>query len=242
MKEENIAGPPPAEARERAALVWVNEFFYSLQGESRFAGRPCAFVRLSRCNLRCVWCDTRYTWTEEGTPYTIAEILEKIASYGVPLVEVTGGEPLLYPATPALLTALCDQGYTVLLETNGSLDIGGVDPRVVILYDIKPPGSGEAEHNRWANLPLLKPHRDEIKFVLLDRADYEWARGVVRAHQLTERHRVVFSPATPLDYPSHREAWTLPRELAAWILEDRLPVVLQLQLHRLLWPEVERGV
>ncbi|HIE52624.1 MAG TPA: radical SAM protein [Armatimonadetes bacterium] len=221
--------------------VRVNELFYSLQGESRFAGQPCVFVRLAGCNLRCRYCDTAYTWTEKGEELSLAAVLEQVAQYGINLVSLTGGEPLLQAATPLLVTALCDLGYTVLVDTNGTLDISPLDPRAIVLLDLKTPGSGEHPKVRWDNLAHLKP-TDEVKFVLTDRQDYEWAREVVQKHALPDRCRVVFSPATPLEYPPRWEEWTLPRELAAWILADRLPVALQTQLHRFLWPRVERGV
>lgn len=220
----------------------VSELFYSLQGESRFAGQPCAFVRLAGCPLRCVWCDSRYTWPRAGEVYPLAQILERVRAYGVSLVEVTGGEPLAQRATRPLLTSLCDAGYTVLLETSGAYDLRGVDERVIIILDCKPPGSGESHRNRWSNLEHLKPGVDEVKFVILNREDYEWSRQVVHECNLAARFRVVFSPAAPPDEPFSWEKWSFPRTLAGWILEDRLPVALQLQLHRLLWPEKTRGV
>jgi len=230
----------PSETDPRT--VRVSELFYSLQGESRFAGQPCAFVRLAGCPLRCVWCDSKYTWPRAGEIYTLDQVLAQVRTYGVPLVEVTGGEPLAQRATRPLLAALCDAGYTVLLETSGAYDLRGVDPRVIIILDCKPPGSGESHRQRWSNLERLKPGVDEVKFVILNRADYEWSRQVVRERDLPARFRVVFSPAAPPDEPFSWEQWSFPRALAGWILADRLPVVLQLQLHRLLWPEQTRGV
>lgn len=208
----------------------VNEIFYSLQGESSHAGRPCAFVRLTRCNLRCRYCDTAYAFTE-GREMTVPEILEQLNGYPTNLVEVTGGEPLLQHAVHALVKELLDSGKQVLIETGGSIDITPVDQRAVLVYDIKCPESGMSGHNLWGNLERLRSH-DEIKFVISDRADYEWAREVVRFHCLADRHLVLFSPV-----------WkTMDAEkLAGWILQDGLHVRLQVQLHKLLWGE-RRGV
>lgn len=216
----------PAERR-----LLVHEIFYSLQGESTFAGRPCVLVRLTGCQMRCVWCDTEYAFYE-GRWRALEDVLAEVASHGCPLVEVTGGEPLLQPGAVPLLAALCDAGYEVLLETGGGLDIAPVDRRVRRIVDVKCPGSGEAENNRWQNLEHLTS-RDELKFVIADRRDYEWARGVVRERGLEAICPVHFSPV-----------WSscAPAELAAWILEDHLPVRLQLQLHKLLWGAETRGV
>lgn len=208
----------------------VNEIFYSIQGESTRAGRPCVFVRLTGCQMRCRWCDTEYAFYEGGWR-TRDEILAEVAGHGCPLVEVTGGEPLLQPGCRPLLTALCDAGYEVLLETGGGLDIGHVDPRVRRIVDVKCPGSGEADSNHWPNLDRLTA-TDEVKFVLADEADYRWARDVIRRHRLGERCEVLVSPV-------HGEL--SGEDLAAWILADRLPVRLQLQLHKALWGN-RRGV
>jgi 7-carboxy-7-deazaguanine synthase len=216
----------PAERRLR-----VHEIFYSLQGESTFAGLPCVLVRLTGCQMRCRWCDTEYAFYE-GSWMSLEQVLAEVAAYRCPLVEVTGGEPLLQPGTPPLLAALCDAGYEVLLETGGGLDAGGVDPRVRRIVDVKCPGSGEAENNCWANLDLLTA-RDEVKFVLAGEADYRWAREVVERHRLAERCPVHFSPV-------HGELE--PADLAAWVLRDRLPVRVALQLHKLLWGGETRGV
>jgi 7-carboxy-7-deazaguanine synthase len=216
----------PAERR-----LLVHEIFYSLQGESTFAGRPCVLVRLTGCQMRCVWCDTEYAFHEGGWR-VVDDVLAEVASHGCPLVEVTGGEPLLQPGTLPLLAALCDAGYEVLLETGGGLDIGGVDPRVRRIVDVKCPASGEAGNNRWQNLALLTPH-DELKFVIAGEADYLWARDRLRALRLAERCPVHFSPVWDSCPPS---------ELAAWILRDRLPVRMQLQLHKILWGAETRGV
>jgi 7-carboxy-7-deazaguanine synthase len=212
-------------------LLEVSEIFPSIQGESTQAGRPCTFIRLAGCNLRCSYCDTEYAFTG-GQPLAIPQILERVADYGHPLVEITGGEPLLQPEVHELMGILLDEGYEVLLETSGSITTEKVDPRVGIILDLKTPGSGEEPANLWENLERLKPG-DELKLVLVDRADYEWARSLVRERRLAERVPVHFSPA-----------WGRlePRNLAAWILEDRLPVRLHLQLHKLIWPESERGV
>jgi 7-carboxy-7-deazaguanine synthase len=208
----------------------VNEIFYSLQGESTRAGQPCVLVRLTGCHLRCGWCDTAYAFYE-GEWLSRDEVLERVAAFGCPLVELTGGEPLLQPGALPLLAALCDAGYEVLLETSGAVDIAAVDPRVRRIVDVKCPGSGEAERNLWSNLDLLRP-TDELKLVLADEADYRWARDLVLGRQLHRRCAVHFSPV----------AGALPPDsLAEWILRDRLPVRLQLQLHKLLWGAA-RGV
>lgn len=222
------AGTPAA--LSSAARVKVNEIFYSLQGESTFAGRPCVLVRLTGCQMRCVWCDSEYAFYE-GAWRALDDVVAEVARFGCPLVELTGGEPLLQPGARPLLARLCDAGYEVLLETGGGISIAGVDPRVRRIVDVKCPGSGEAAHNHWPNLELLTP-RDELKFVLAGRDDYEWARGVVRERALAARCPVHFSPVHGVD----------PAALAQWILEDRLPVRLQLQLHKLLWGATTRGV
>ncbi|MFA5243098.1 MAG: 7-carboxy-7-deazaguanine synthase QueE [Sulfuricella sp.] len=210
-------------------MLRINEIFYSLQGETSRAGLPTVFVRLTGCPLRCGYCDTAYAFTE-GVAMDIPAILEQVAAYAPRYVTVTGGEPLAQKECPALLAALCDAGYSVSLETSGALDISRVDPRVSRIVDIKTPGSGEMEKNRWANLALLTPH-DELKFVICDAADYEWARRQMQEQQLVARCPVLFSPvAGKLD----------PSPLADWILRDRLDVRFQLQLHKLLWRE-DRG-
>ena len=211
-------------------MLRVTEIFHSIQGESSWAGRRCTFVRLTGCNLRCVWCDSEYTF-KGGESMSIEQILERVASWDCRLVEVTGGEPLAQKETPALIRTLCDRGYQVLIETGGSLDISQIDPRATLIMDIKCPGSGEADRNRWENLPLLKP-RDEIKFVIADRTDYEWAVEVIRARGLAN-HELLFSPV-----------WeTMPiRDLASWILEDAVPARLQTQLHKHIWGAEARGV
>ncbi|PIV35673.1 MAG: 7-carboxy-7-deazaguanine synthase QueE [Lysobacterales bacterium CG02_land_8_20_14_3_00_62_12] len=204
----------------------ITEIFFSLQGEARDAGWPTVFVRLTGCPLRCHYCDTRYAFFG-GEWWPIARVLERVASFGARHVCVTGGEPLAQKRCLQLLEQLCDNNYLVSLETSGAIDISGVDPRVVKVLDLKTPASGEVLKNRWENLPLLLAH-DQIKFVIGDRADYEWACGIVWQHALTARCDVLFSP-------SHGEI--AASELAEWILADRLPVRFQLQLHKQLWGE-----
>ena len=207
-----------------ADQIRVHEIYESIQGESTFTGLPCVFVRLSRCNLRCRWCDTPQAF-EGGTQMTRAEVLDKTLSFGAPLVELTGGEPLLQPGAIPLLRELCDAGRTVLLETSGERDISEVDPRVHRIVDLKAPGSGESHRNRWENIEHLTK-RDEVKFVLADRADYDWACGQIQEHDLTALCEVLVQPV-----------WEAlpPAELAQWVLDDRLPVRFQMQLHKLLW-------
>jgi 7-carboxy-7-deazaguanine synthase len=205
----------------------VTEVFHSVQGESTFAGRPCTFVRLTGCNLRCTWCDTAYAF-HGGTWRDVDDLLGEVERRGAPLVEITGGEPLLQPATPVLADALLAAGYTVLCETSGEQDITKLSPQVHRIMDLKAPGSGECERNRWSNLDHLGP-RDEIKVVVADRVDFEWAETAVRRHRLTERVPVSFSPVWEA-LPSAR--------LAEWILASGLDVRLNLQLHKILWGDV----
>ncbi len=202
----------------------ITEIFHSLQGESRPVGWPTAFVRLTGCPLRCVYCDTAYAF-HGGQRAGIDEILSRVAGFEVRHVCVTGGEPLAQPACHDLLAVLCDAGYQVSLETSGALDIAAVDRRVSVVLDLKTPASGEAGRNLWSNLAHLKPE-DQVKFVICDRADYEWAREALREHALASRCEVLFSPAWE-QQPA--------RELAEWILADRLPVRFQVQLHKYLW-------
>ncbi len=219
-------------ARPRTAtLLKINEIFHSIQGESRQTGRPCVFVRLTWCNLRCAWCDTAYAF-EEGRELSVAAILDKVASHGTPYVLVTGGEPLLQQGVHDLLGELLDRGHEVALETGGSLDISGVDRRVAIVLDLKCPGSGMAGKNRWENLDRLKS-TDEVKFVIADRADYEWTRAVIGERGLARRCSLLVSPV-------HGQLHA--RALAEWVLADRLPVRLQIQLHKYIWPPDTRGV
>ena len=207
------------------AQLRISEIFFSLQGETRRIGLPTVFVRLTGCPLRCTYCDTSYAFSG-GQNMSIADILEQVAGFALRYVCVTGGEPLAQKSCLLLLTALCDAGYDVSLETGGALDIGGVDARVMRVLDIKTPASGEEAKNRWDNLPLLTPH-DEIKFVLCGEADYAWAKQVIARHDLAAKCEVTCSPAHgSLD----------ATQLAEWILRDRLPVRMQLQLHKILWP------
>ena len=206
------------------------ETYHSVQGESTRAGEPCWFVRTARCNLRCRWCDSEFTF-RGGVRRPLDEVVAEALQSGAPLVEVTGGEPLLQQAVLPLMARLADAGRTVLLETGGSLDVSAVDPRVVRIVDLKCPGSGEADRNRWENLSLLTA-RDEVKFVLADRADYEWAREVIR-------ERLAGLPPVVLLSPVHGEL--PPKDLVAWMLEDRLPARLNLQIHKVIWGDA-RGV
>jgi 7-carboxy-7-deazaguanine synthase len=209
----------------------VNEIFYSIQGESTYTGRPCVFVRLSMCNLRCRWCDTAYAF-HEGEPLTVDQVLERVRAYKCPLVEITGGEPLLQDEVYPLMDRLLAEGYEVLVETGGSVDVGRLDPRVVKVMDLKPPGSGMERMNNLDNLPHLD-RKDQVKFVVGDRRDYDWVKRVVAEHGLADRTQVLLSPVFG-ELP--------PRELAEWILADRLPVRLQIQLHKYLWDPDRRGV
>ena len=202
----------------------ISEIFFSLQGETTRAGLPTVFVRLTGCPLRCAWCDTEHAFSG-GSVLTLQAILDQVAQYGARYVCVTGGEPLAQKNCLPLLTALCDADYDVSLETSGALDISGVDLRVARIVDLKAPGSGESERNHWPNLERLTAH-DELKFVLKDRTDYEWARTVIRERQLDAKCPILFSPV---------QGEIEPSQLAEWVLADRLPVRFQLQLHKLLW-------
>jgi len=212
-----------------AGRLRISEIFLSLQGESTSVGLPTAFVRLTGCPLRCLYCDTEYAF-RGGETMSVPELLGRVAEYGVRQVTVTGGEPLAQPACLHLLRQLCDAGYQVSLETSGALDVSGVDARVVKVLDLKTPGSGEAERNRYQNLAYLAP-RDQVKFVICDRSDYEWARRQISERRLIGRCELLFSPAW-----GRQDA----AQLAEWILADRLPVRFQLQLHKILWGD-ERG-
>ncbi len=210
----------------------VNEIFFSIQGESTFAGRPCVFVRLSGCNLNCVYCDTAYARTE-GALMTIDEICERVQGYGCGIAEITGGEPLLQNDTPALVERLLSEGFTVLMETNGSKDIRMVDRACIKIVDMKCPASGQSEYMDLDNLYRMTS-KDELKLVISDRNDYEYAKNmVVKVRQTSPESPILFSPVSEkLDYST----------LSAWILADRLDVRLQLQLHKIIWPEIARGV
>lgn len=202
----------------------ITEIFYSLQGETRTVGLPTVFVRLTGCPLRCRYCDTAYAF-QGGQTMPLPEILAQVAAYQPRHVTVTGGEPLAQKACHDLLTALCDAGYEVSLETSGALDVSAVDPRVVKVVDLKTPGSGEMDKNRYSNIEHLNT-QDQVKFVLCDRADYEWAKGILAQHDLPARCEVLFSP-------SHQQLSAT--DVADWMLADRLPVRLQIQLHKHLW-------
>ena len=210
----------------------VNEIYQSVQGESTWAGLPCVFVRLTFCDLRCTYCDTEYAFYE-GKKMETEEILEKVQSYGCPLVEVTGGEPLLQPGCLTLLAMLCDAGFTVLLETSGAHDISRVDPRVHRIMDLKTPSSGECRRNLESNIVHLTP-RDEVKFVVGSREDYEWTRGQMREHDLAAKVRaVLLSPVF---------GKVAPADIVTWMLEDKLPARFQLQMHKFIWEPRARGV
>ena len=211
-------------------MLRITEIFHSIQGESSHVGRPCVFVRLTGCNLRCVWCDSEYTFTG-GAKISVEDVLEQVASFECNLVEVTGGEPLAQRECLDLVSALCERGYEVLIETSGSLDITPVDRRAKMILDVKCPGSGEADKNLWSNLDNLRPH-DELKFVILDRGDYEFARDLVRERKL-DRWTVLFSPVWG--------ALEL-KQLAEWMLADRVPARLQTQLHKHIWGADVHGV
>lgn len=216
--------------RDPAALL-VNEVFASIQGESTFAGVPCTFVRTTGCHLRCAYCDTAHAF-HEGTERTVGSVLDEVAALGLPLVEVTGGEPLLQPSVHELLRAACDAGRTVLLETSGTVSTAGVDPRVHVILDVKTPGSGEAPRNVDENLARLRPGRDEVKLVVCDQADYAFARALVDARRVPAGVPVLLSPAQP----------SMPAAtLAEWMVRDRVDARFQLQLHKVLWGE-RRGV
>ena len=204
----------------------IHEIFHSIQGESSRIGLPTTFVRLTGCPMRCVYCDTAYAFSG-GSNMSLTDIMLKVAELGAPYVTVTGGEPLAQKECHGLLTALCDAGYSVSLETGGAMDILAVDPRVSVILDIKTPGSGELEKNLWSNLALLKAS-DEVKFVLCDRSDYDWAKQQLAQHKLNETCPVIFSPVYSQVNPS---------DLAAWVLADKLPVRMQVQLHKILWGE-----
>jgi 7-carboxy-7-deazaguanine synthase len=250
----------------------INEIYLSLQGESTFAGLPCVFIRLTACNLRCSYCDTAYAFTEgrkmslpditarvdqlaapfspSHTPFTVHNSQFTIDNSRLPLVELTGGEPLLQKNSLPLMKSLCDTGYTVLLETSGALDIAPVDPRVRRIMDLKCPGSGEVRRNRWQNVPLLKA-TDEIKFVIGSFQDYDWAREQLAARQLAKICPVLFSWVSPLQpHQQHKSLKNVPAgqtaitrlQLAGKIIADALPVRFQLQLHKYLWPPDQRGV
>jgi 7-carboxy-7-deazaguanine synthase len=213
-------------------MLTVNEIFYSIQGESTHAGEPCVFIRLTACDLRCSWCDTPYAF-HEGRKRTLDDVVAEVEAYECPLVEITGGEPLLQQDVYPLMDRLLAAGHTLLLETGGHLDIGKVPPPVVRIVDIKCPASGEASKQHWANFDRLLPH-DQVKFVIQDEADYRYARDVLSRYELDKRcAAVLFSPVHGvLD----------PKVLSEWVLRDRLPARIQLQVHKYIWGADVRGV
>jgi 7-carboxy-7-deazaguanine synthase len=224
-KEERVR--PLRVLSSSPSSLLVHEVYASVQGESTWAGVPCSFVRLTGCHLRCSYCDTEHAFFE-GKLKSVDDVVAEVRALGLPLVEVTGGEPLLQAACGALLSKLCVAGLTVLVETSGAVGLDGYDARVRFIVDIKTPGSGEQERVRWQNLPLLKPGLDEVKLVIVDDADYDWAVEVVKTRPLPAGVTVLFSPAFP-SMP--------PARLAEKIVADRLPVRFQLQLHKVLWGE-----
>jgi 7-carboxy-7-deazaguanine synthase len=212
-------------------MLTVNEIFKSIQGESSFTGLPCLFIRLTGCNLRCTWCDTEYAFYE-GKSKSVQEIMDAIEPLGVPLVEITGGEPLLQDEVYDLMNALLEKNYQVLVETGGGVSVAKVPERVIKILDVKCPGSGEDAKNLWDNLDHLNPH-DEVKFVLSDRADYDWSKEVLDRTHIDKKVGVLFSPVyDKLDL----------KELVAWVLEDNLPVRVQTQLHKIIWGKDTIGV
>src|ERR1700722_5026609 len=229
MQHESWHHSPKKMSSER---LHINEIFYSIQGESTHAGRPCVFVRLTGCNLRCKWCDTESAFYEGGR-MSILEVTEKICGYGCDLVEVTGGEPLLQEGVYPLTEAMLESGATVMIETSGAVDVSKLDPRVIKIMDLKCPGSGECERNLWSNLDHLTM-RDEIKFVVADRADYEWTRDAIVMRELARRAGALL--LSPVHGQLDQAA------LASWILEERLPARMQLQIHKQIWPSISRGV
>jgi len=223
------------------------EIYSSIQGESTAAGRPCVLIRLSGCPMRCSYCDSSFAF-EGGEEISIPSLMVRIAAFGIPLVELTGGEPLAQPSTPALVKELCDQGYEVLIETGGGVSIEGLDPRARIILDVKTPASGMQGRQKWDNLKLLRAH-DEIKFVICSREDYEWSRDHVLQQKLSDHYVVLFSPMEPEAVDETIEKTEMlekigvtKQELAEWILEDRLKVRLNLQLHLWIWGRGVRRV
>ncbi len=224
--QNNVAAPASEEAARQSVTLRVSEIFLSIQGESSLVGWPTVFVRLSGCPLRCRWCDTAYAFTG-GERQNLERVLTQVRTFGVRHVCVTGGEPLAQPAALPLLRALAEEGYVVSLETSGAFSVAEVDQRVHVVMDLKAPGSGEVHRNLWENLAHLKPS-DDVKIVIADRHDYDWAAAMVRRVELDRRCTVIFSPVA---------GELAPTTLAEWIVADRLPVRFQLQLHKVLWGE-----
>ena len=212
-------------------MIKINEIYLSVQGESTHTGLPCIFIRLTGCNLRCSWCDTAYAF-HEGKNMSIDEILQKVENFGIHLVEITGGEPLMQDNVYTLMKRLIEKGYKVMLETGGSISLERVPKDVIKIMDLKCPGSGEQEKNNLDNLKLLAPH-DEVKFVILDRKDYEWSRDIIKKYKINETAHILISPVfDKLEL----------KEMVKWILEDQLPVRLQTQLHKIIWDKNTIGV
>lgn len=212
-------------------MIKINEIYLSVQGESTYTGLPCIFVRLTGCNLRCSWCDTAYAF-HEGTDMSIEEILREVEKFSVNLVEITGGEPLMQDNIYPLMEKLLERGHKVMLETGGSISLEKVPRDVIKIMDLKCPGSGEQNKNNLDNLKLLAPH-DEVKFVIIDRTDYEWSRDIIKKYKINEIAHILFSPVfDKLEL----------KEMVKWILEDRLPVRLQTQLHKIIWDKNTIGV
>ena len=212
-------------------MIKINEIYLSVQGESTHTGLPCVFIRLTGCNLRCSWCDTAYAF-HEGKNMSIDEILQKVENFGIHLVEITGGEPLMQDNVYTLMKRLIEKGYKVMLETGGSISLERVPKDVIKIMDLKCPGSGEQDKNNLDNLKLLAPH-DEVKFVILDKKDYEWSRDIIKRYKINETAHILLSPVfDKLEL----------KEMVKWILEDRLPVRLQTQLHKIIWDKNTIGV
>ena len=212
-------------------MIKINEIYLSVQGESTHTGLPCIFIRLTGCNLRCSWCDTAYAF-HEGKNMSIDEILQKVENFGIHLVEITGGEPLMQDNVYTLMRKLIEKRHKVMLETGGSISLERVPKDVIKIMDLKCPGSGEQEKNNLDNLKLLTPH-DEVKFVILDRKDYEWSRDIIKKFKINETAHILLSPVfDKLEL----------KEMVKWILEDRLPVRLQTQLHKIIWDKNTIGV
>jgi 7-carboxy-7-deazaguanine synthase len=218
-------------AEPRPEQLLIHEIYRSIQGESTFAGLPCVFVRLAVCDSRCVWCDTPHAFNQ-GDWMAVDQVLRRALSFECPLIEITGGEPLLQADVLPLMTKLADAGLTVLLETSGAHDVAPVDPRVHVIMDLKFPDSGECERNYWPNLERLKPS-DQIKFVIATRRDFEWTVETVRRHTLADRFTLLISPVTDC---------VSPRDLAEWVLASGLPLRMQMQLHKVIWDPATRGV